>query len=89
MADGFTVAGTASLANQSASIDDQFAAITEKFGLPKNPVRTQSVISNSTIASNVPRNKKNSVIKTAVDRLSKPKGGKNVKPIKKENKGAY
>ena len=37
LAEGFTVAGTHSLANQSASIDDQFAAITEKFGLPKQP----------------------------------------------------
>ena len=78
--------GNESLKSQAMSIDDQFAAITDKFGLPKNPVRTESIVSNSTNASAGPRKQK-SVISKAADRLSKPKGGKNVKPIKKENKG--
>ena len=80
--------GNESLKNQAMSIDDQFAAISEKFGLPKNPVRTESIVSNSTNASAGPRKQK-SVISKAADRLSKPKGGKNVKPIKKENKGLF
>ena len=79
--------GNESLKNQAMSIDDQFAAISEKFGLPKNPVRTESIVSNSTNASAGPRKQK-SVISKAADRLSKPKGGKNVKPIKKGNKGS-
>ena len=88
LADGFTVMGNESLKSQAMSIDDQFAAITDKFGLPKNPVRTESIVSNSTNASAGPRKQK-SVISKAADRLSKPKGGKNVKPIKKENKGLF
>ena len=89
LADGFSVMGNASLNNQASSIDDQFAAITEKFGLPKHAVRTESIVSNSTIASAAGSRKPKSVINKAVDRLSKPKKGQDVKPIKRENKGCF
>ena len=59
--DGLKVMGVNNLAAASMSIEDQYADITEKFGLPQNPIRT--LLS--------PKTRQESVINKAVDRLSR------------------
>lgn len=83
---GFKVYGTGNLNEATMTIDQQYAEITEKYGLPKEkkPAGFQSLMDfHPAMNSN-----KKSVIKKAADRLSKPKNSDSRPVIKKDKRNA-
>lgn len=84
---GVKVYGGNNLAEAAMSIDEQFKAITDKFGLPKEaPPKPKGYQSLMDTHPAMRGKSQGSVMKKAAERLSKPKGGQQPK-IKKEKKG--